>query len=355
MDEFASELEDRRRHRRGEEKRLARLRELRDYAPDVREEAHVEHAVCFVENEAFNLVEIEYSLVHQVYEPPRARDDSLRALLDVLDLPVLADAPDEARERQLRVLRVALHVLRGLHGEFARRREDERARVADAARLPHPHEVVQDRQHERRRLACSRLRAADQVAPVEKIGNRLFLYRRRRLVAGVLYRVLQLLVEPPEYRVLKHIRLCLRVAPSDFVRTEERLLEIVPADKALVRVVFVLAYAARFREVEHHLAYVLARLEPPLRKDAVGERPELVERSLAELVHYFFRVGVSAVLRKVVDNIHQKRIGAAVIAVVLRHDVFKSVCLEVDLFHDAYYTKCAGGQDTNARTSSLPM
>ena len=79
------------------------------------------------------------------------------------------------------------------------------------------------------------------------------------------------------------------------------------------------------------------------RKDAVGERPELVERSLAELVHYFFRVGVSAVLRKVVDNIHQKRIGATVIAVVLRHDVFKSVCLEVDLFHDAYYTKSAAG------------
>ena len=94
VDEFASELEDRRRHRRGEEKRLARLRELRDYAPDVWEEAHVEHAVCFVENEAFNLVEIEYSLVHQVYEPPRASDDSLRALLDVLDLPILADAPD---------------------------------------------------------------------------------------------------------------------------------------------------------------------------------------------------------------------------------------------------------------------
>ena len=265
VDEFASELEDRRRHCRGEKERLARLRELRDYAPDVWQESHVEHAVRFVEDKALNLVEIEYSLVHQVDEPPRARDNSLRALLDVLDLPVLAHAADKTCERQLRVFGIALHVLGSLHGEFARRREDERARVADAARLPHPHEVVQDRQHERRRLACSRLRTADQVAPVEKIGNRLFLYRRRRLVAGVLYRVLQLLVEPPEYRVLKHIRLCLRVAPSDFVRTEERLLEIVPADKALVRVVLVLAYAVRFREVEHHLAYVLARLEPPLR------------------------------------------------------------------------------------------
>ena len=92
-----------------------------------------------------------------------------------------------------------------------------------------------------------------------------------------------------------------------------------------------------------------------MRCDSARLRPELVERSLAELVHDVLRPGVSAVLRKVVDNIHQKRIGAAVIAVVLRHDVFKSVCLEVDLFHGAYYTKCAGGQDTNARTSSLPM
>ena len=121
-DELGRELRDRRRHRRREEERLARLRELRDDALDVGKEPHVEHAVRLVEDKALDLVEIEDALRHQVDEPPRARDHRLGALLDVLDLSELADAAEDAGERQVRVGRVALHVLGRLRGEFARRR-----------------------------------------------------------------------------------------------------------------------------------------------------------------------------------------------------------------------------------------
>ena len=74
-----------------------------------------------------------------------------------------------------------------LGGELARRFEDERARHARprAALL----EGAQHRQRERRRLAGAGLGDAEDVAPLQGVGNSLFLDRRRRFVAGRLYGV----------------------------------------------------------------------------------------------------------------------------------------------------------------------
>ena len=195
---------DRRGHGGGEEHRLAALGQLGDDPPDVGQEAHVEHAVGLVEDEQLHLVEVDDALRHQVDEPPRAGDDSLGALLEVLHLPVLAYAADEARGRQPRPRRVAAGVLRRLHRELPRRREDERARMADAARLAHLDQALEDRQHKRRGLAGASLGDADQVAAVEQQRNRLLLNGRRGRIAGVRHRVLQLLVKPAENIAFKH-------------------------------------------------------------------------------------------------------------------------------------------------------
>ena len=103
-DELAREAADRIGHRGGEEERLAGLRQLRDDAADVWQEAHVEHAVRLVEDEALDLVEVDDALGHQVDEAAGARDHRLGALLDLLDLAELADAAEDAGERKLDVL-----------------------------------------------------------------------------------------------------------------------------------------------------------------------------------------------------------------------------------------------------------
>ena len=77
--------------------------------------------------------------------------------------------------------------------------------MADAARPAHLEEVVEDGQHERRRLAGARLRAADEIAPFEKRRNRLLLDWRGHRVPGVSYRAAYLLRKTPEHILLNRL------------------------------------------------------------------------------------------------------------------------------------------------------
>ena len=74
------------RDRRGEQQRLALGRELLYDALDVREKAHVEHAVGLVEDEGLDLVQLDDLLTHEVPQAARRRDEDVRAALDCLDL-----------------------------------------------------------------------------------------------------------------------------------------------------------------------------------------------------------------------------------------------------------------------------
>ena len=76
--------------------------------------------------------------------------------------------------------------------------------MPDVPRTPHPHEVIEDRQHERRGLAGPRLRDAYEIPSLEEIRHRLLLDRRRLLVPRVLDRMLQLLVQLPENISFEH-------------------------------------------------------------------------------------------------------------------------------------------------------
>ena len=72
------------------------------------------------------------------------------------------------------------------------------------ARTANLNEPVEYRQHEGGGLASTGLGAAYEVASAEEMGHSLLLNGRRRLVAGILYGVLKLLVELPEDGSLKH-------------------------------------------------------------------------------------------------------------------------------------------------------
>ena len=90
----------------------------------------------------------------------------------------------------------------GLRGELARRRENQRTRMARFCGGAGLHQPVEDRQHERGGLARAGLGTSDQVASLQQRWNRLLLYRRGHGIAGVRDRVLQAHVELPE-----HVRL----------------------------------------------------------------------------------------------------------------------------------------------------
>ena len=86
---------------------------------------------------------------------------------------------------QLQVFAVVARALGDLRGEFARRREHQRARRAAGAVRRIGREPLQNRQHEAGGLAGAGLRAGEHIAARENRGNRLQLDGGRRVVAFI--------------------------------------------------------------------------------------------------------------------------------------------------------------------------
>ena len=183
VQEFFGELGDLRRHGRREEQRLARERDHLADALDVGDEAHVEHAVGFVDDEDLDAVEQQLAALAMVEQAAGRGDQHVGAALELLVLLVEGDAADQQRDVELVVLAVLDEVLLDLRGEFARRLEDQRARHARAgAALFEPR---QHRQHEGRRLAGAGLGDAEHILALQGVRNGARLDRRRHGVAGV--------------------------------------------------------------------------------------------------------------------------------------------------------------------------
>jgi len=152
--------------------------QLQDPA-DVVDEAHVEHAIGLIEHAAAYRAEIERALAGEIEQPTRSGDKQITAGAQGLDLRLLAHAAEDHRRAQRAVAAVAAGALGHLRGQLTRRSEHQRARRAPL-RLAKP---LQDRQHERRRLAGAGLRAREHVASGEHRRNGGALNRRRRGIA----------------------------------------------------------------------------------------------------------------------------------------------------------------------------
>ena len=170
------------RHRRREEQRLAPRGQKPDHALDVVDEAHVEHAVGFVENEDLELPQVDDALPREVEQAARRRDEDVDAAPQRLLLRVLTDAAEDYRRAKRQMLAIGREALADLCGELARRRQHEAANVTVALAGRDVRETLQDRQGECRGLAGAGLGEAEQVAPGENMWNRLCLDRRGLLV-----------------------------------------------------------------------------------------------------------------------------------------------------------------------------
>ena len=71
------------------------LRQQRDDAANVGQEAHVEHAVGFVEHEDLDVPEIDGALLRMIEQPARCGDENIDAASKLRDLRVDADAAED--------------------------------------------------------------------------------------------------------------------------------------------------------------------------------------------------------------------------------------------------------------------
>jgi hypothetical protein len=78
-------------------------RQLRQHAPDVGQEAHVEHAVGLVEHEELDPVEVCVGLLQMVEQPPRGGDEDVDAAAKAPLLRPHADAAEDRRAGDRRV------------------------------------------------------------------------------------------------------------------------------------------------------------------------------------------------------------------------------------------------------------
>ena len=149
-------------------------------APDVADEAEVEHPVGLVEHEVAHLVEPQMARVHQVADASRRADHDVGAAAHPLLLRAAADAA---------------HHDRALRAAGRRRNRGSRPRSAGRARAWAPGsargcrtggrgggrcQVLQDRQREGGGLAGAGLRDAEQVAAGQQRGDGAGLDRRGR-------------------------------------------------------------------------------------------------------------------------------------------------------------------------------
>ena len=178
------QLGDLARHGGGEEQGLPARRQLADDRADVVDEAHVEHAVGFVEHEDLDAVEPHRAHLHEIEQPARGRHQHVDAADQIADLAVDRHAADGERDARTDMAAVGLEAVDDLRGQFARRAQHQHAAGALLKALLAVGEMMEDRQREGGGLAGSGLCDADDVARGQHLRNGLGLDRRR---VGVLF------------------------------------------------------------------------------------------------------------------------------------------------------------------------
>lgn len=171
------------RERRREQQVLALGRQDVEDLADVVDEAHVQHAVGFVQHQQFDVRQINGALADVVQQTARRGHDDIDAALERIDLRIDADAAEHHHRLQRQVLAVGAHALFHLRGELARGCEHQRTDgIAHAVgRLHlvglHSGQAMQQRQCEAGGLAGAGLCTGKQVTALEDRGDGLALNR----------------------------------------------------------------------------------------------------------------------------------------------------------------------------------
>ena len=121
IEQRISEASDLFRHGRGEEHGLTRGRKQFADLANRFDESHVEHAIGLVEDEEFDLAEIDQSLLQEIDKTTWSRDKNVGALLQRAHLWTLTNAAEDHDMLERQVTTVTRKTLANLRSEFARR------------------------------------------------------------------------------------------------------------------------------------------------------------------------------------------------------------------------------------------
>ena len=133
------------------------VRNFFDDSAHVGQETHVEHAIDFIEHENADVAEIQRALFQMIEQASGRRDDDVDSARGFFRLLAVTDAAVHDRYAKIGKASVIAKCGFDLGGEFARRLENETAKIAVLG------EQRQNRQREGRGFAGAGLRGADQI------------------------------------------------------------------------------------------------------------------------------------------------------------------------------------------------
>ena len=154
------------------------LGQLGQDALDRGQEAHVEHAVGFVQHQDLDARQVHAAALEVVDQAARAGDHQVHATAQRIQLVAHADAAVDGGAGNAQVLAVAPQAVVHLHGQFAGRRQHQGARPARGAALDFLRgggQVLDQRQAEGGGLAGAGLCAGQQVVALQGQRNGLLL------------------------------------------------------------------------------------------------------------------------------------------------------------------------------------
>ena len=169
--ELVGEALDLAREGGGEHEGLALFRQRLHDAADLRQEAHVEHAVGLVEHEILKAGEVAMTLTHEVDKTAGGGDDEVHGGAERLDLRALADAAEDGGDLERQIFRVNADVFLDLHDELAGGGDDEHPGAAAAGGVLGEGKQGEDREDKGGGLAGASLGDADEVMAGEDLGN----------------------------------------------------------------------------------------------------------------------------------------------------------------------------------------
>ena len=164
----------------GKQQRLLLLGHQGQHLLDVMDEAHVQHAVGFVEHQDLHLAQVQRALAGVVQQAAGGGHQDVDAAAQFFNLRAHADTAEHHHGGEFEVFAVEANAFLDLGGEFARRGHDQGAHGIDAALVFQGWlggQALQHGQHEGRGFAGAGLGAAEQVAACQHGRNRLGLDR----------------------------------------------------------------------------------------------------------------------------------------------------------------------------------
>lgn len=181
--------------RRAEHEELTLLRNTLEDELHVVFEAHVEHAIGFVEDDRANLFQVDEMFFEEIDQPTRSRDDELDAVTKTFFLFLVGNAAVDRNRTKIAVSAKLQRALVNLFAKFPSRNENQdelvrtpiRKRTLFAFRFvffgeligifASANDALHDRKQKRSSLAGARLRKASDVASFEDVRHRSFLDR----------------------------------------------------------------------------------------------------------------------------------------------------------------------------------